>query len=181
MSETSKYRSLTSLHCRDLNGVPLTVLDVASQGDPVVPWAWQLDLPEAEFHHYSGGQTRKNRGIQLSGHADKLPVDDQSLDVVYASHVLEDFKRDDWPKILSEWKRVLKINGKLIILVPEVTLWNYAIQVLGQCPNCSHATPEPHVGEITKYATPLGLKTIEERLTECHPHDYTIIYVGQRV
>jgi hypothetical protein len=51
MSETSKYRHLTEPYCRDGAGRPLTVLDVASQGDPVVTWAWQLDLPEAEFHH----------------------------------------------------------------------------------------------------------------------------------
>lgn len=179
MSETAKYRIQTTKYCYDATGTPVTVLDVASQGDPVVPWAWQLDLPPSEFRHYSNGQEPK--GIQLAGFAHKLPVADATLDVVYSSHLIEDFSREEWLKVFREWHRVLRPLGRMVILVPEVTRWRYAIEVLGQCPNCSHHAPEPHVGEISHYATPIGFRTIEDRLTEAYPHDYTIIYVGEKV
>lgn len=176
MSETSRYRSLTSLHCRDLNGVPLTVLDVASQGDPVVPWAWQLDLPPEEFKHYSGG--RDPVGIQLAGHADKLPVASNSLDVLYSSHFLED--NLDWRPFLREWTRVVKRGGKIIILLPDKERWDYAVQHLKQPVNCAHKH-EAYVGELSSYAAEMGWRVIEDRLTECHPNDYNILFVAVKV
>jgi SAM-dependent methyltransferase len=178
MSETARYRHLTEPYCKDGAGRPLTVLDVASQGDPVVTWAWQLDLPEAEFAHYSGGQTRKGRGIQLSGHAHKLPVDDNTLDVLYSSHFLEDTL--DWRPILHEWTRVVKKGGKLIILIPDKARWNYAVLHLKQPVNCSHRH-EGYPGELSTYAKEMGWKVIEDRLTECHPHDYNILFVCEKL
>ncbi len=43
-SETAKYRHLTAEYCFQ-NDMPAVGVDIASQGDPVVPWAIQLDLP----------------------------------------------------------------------------------------------------------------------------------------
>jgi SAM-dependent methyltransferase len=178
MSETAKYRTLTEGYCRDGAGRPLTVLDVASQGDPVVTWAWQLDLPEAEFHHYSGGQTRKGRGIQLSGFATRLPVDDNSLDVLYSSHFIEDVL--DWQPVLREWTRVVKPGGKLIILLPDKERWNYAVQHLKQPVNCAHKH-ESYPGELSTYAKEMGWQVIEDRLTKLHPNDYNILFVATKL
>lgn len=44
---------------------------------------------------------------------------DKSVDLIYACHVLEHFKRNDTQKILKEWARVLKINGTIRISVPD--------------------------------------------------------------
>ena len=38
----------------------------------------------------------------------KLPYEDESVDLIYASHVLEYFDREEVVDILSEWTRVLK-------------------------------------------------------------------------
>jgi predicted SAM-dependent methyltransferase len=48
-----------------------------------------------------------------------LPFDDQSCDLVYASHLLEYFDRGDVVGVINEWKRVLKTNGILRIAVPD--------------------------------------------------------------
>lgn len=133
-----------------------------------------LDLPKPEFDAYCGGAPSKGP-IQLRGHADKLPFDDASLDAVYVSHYCEDVPQSKWPELFGEWKRVLKPGGYMIILVPEVERWNYAIRVLGQCPNCSHSAPEPSVGDLSRVALKLGLEIIEERLTDCYEHDYSIL------
>ncbi len=48
---------------------------------------------------------------------------DQSVEAIYASHVLEHFHyqlNDELIKTLSEWYRVLKPGGKLLISVPDL-------------------------------------------------------------
>jgi len=46
-----------------------------------------------------------------------LPFRDESVDLIYASHILEHMK-DCRP--LEEWHRVLKIGGRLIVAVPDI-------------------------------------------------------------
>lgn len=168
-SETAKYRHLTAPHCAGVT------VDLASQGDPVVPWAISFDLPEAEYLRYSGGRQPPNP-IPLRGHADQLPFVEGSIDTLYSSHLLEDYF--DWTPILREWVRVVRPGGKLVILVPDKKLWNEAI-ARGQPPNCQHRH-ESHPGELTTYAAALGLEVLEDRLTACYPGDYTILFVARK-
>jgi SAM-dependent methyltransferase len=170
-SETSKYLSLTVPYCKGCG------IDIASQGSPVVPWAWQLDLPPDEFAHYNAGGSLRGP-IQLRGHAHALPVESGSLDFCYSSHLLEDYPQERWPEIMREWSRVLKSNGYLIILVPERERWNAAI-ARGQTPNCSHAGPEPLVGDMSKAATAVGLRVVIDQMTDLWPADYSILGVFQ--
>ncbi|BFM49639.1 methyltransferase domain-containing protein [Marinomonas sp. THO17] len=44
---------------------------------------------------------------------------DNSVDLIYASHVLEHFGRNEYKKVLMEWFRVLKPNGILRVAVPD--------------------------------------------------------------
>lgn len=50
---------------------------------------------------------------------ENLPFDDKSVDVIYASHVLSYFDREEAFLLLKEWNRVLKIGGILRIAVPD--------------------------------------------------------------
>jgi len=169
ISETSKYRHLTVPHCQGCG------VDVASQGDPVVPWAMNFELPEKEFAYYNSGN--KPRGpIQLSGFANALPFNNDSLDFVYSSHLLEDFA--DWTPLLKEWVRVLKPGGKLIVLIPDRELWVAACEK-GQPPNDAHRH-EGKPGELSTYAEALGLKVLEDRLTNVFEGDYSILFVAQK-
>lgn len=179
MSETARYRQLTTKYCYRPDGQPGCGVDIASQGDSVVPWAMGFDLPKDEFNRYCGGAPAKG-DIQLRGCADNLPFDDNSLDFVYSSHLLEDYPRILWPHMMGEWKRVLKVGGFLIILVPEVERWTYAIRG-GQVDNNSHSKPEPSVGDMSKTAKELGMEIIEERLTDCFEHDYSILGVFKKL
>lgn len=169
-SETAKYRHLTTEHCVGCG------VDIASQGDPVVPWAMQLDLPPEEFAYYNSNHAPQGP-IQLRGHADKLPFDSDSLDFVYSSHLLEDFA--DWEPILKEWVRVLKPGGKLIVLIPDRELWVKAC-ANGQPPNDFHRH-EGYLGELSTYAERLGVKVLADCLTACYEGDYTILFVAQKL
>jgi len=44
---------------------------------------------------------------------------DSSVDLIYASHVIEYFDRDEVVSVLSEWKRVLKPKGVIRLAVPD--------------------------------------------------------------
>ena len=54
----------------------------------------------------------------------QLPFEDNSVDLIYASHLLEYFDREEAVKVLSEWRRVLKYppggpGGVLRLAVPD--------------------------------------------------------------
>jgi predicted SAM-dependent methyltransferase len=54
-----------------------------------------------------------------SHNIEKLDYRDKSVDLIYASHVIEYFDRREILSVLKEWKRVLKIDGVLRIAVPD--------------------------------------------------------------
>lgn len=176
MSETSRYRSLTRKYCLRQDGEPGCGVDLASGGDPVVPWAWQLELPHDRYAYYNAGHPVRGP-IQLRAdaftHAASEP---ESLDFVYSSHLLEDTAQSDWPRILGFWSSMLKPGGYLIILTPERNLWAAAL-ARGQTPNCSHSGPEPLVGDVGNAGIAAGLEVVEDRLTALDQNDYTILTV----
>lgn len=176
--EVEKYRHLIAHYCYK-DERPGVGAEIASQGITCVPWAISYDLPEKEFMHYSGGHAPKGP-IHLRGHANKLPFESDSLDFLCSSHYAEDLPRSAWPALFGEWKRVLKAGGYMIVLVPEVGLWAAYLAAGGPC-NCSHNSPEPSLGDMSKVATELGMEVVEERLTNCYQGDYSILGVFKRV
>lgn len=177
-SEVEKYQGLFWKYCL-WEGMPTCGVDLACGGKPGVPWAIPFDLSKEEYARYNSNYAPRGP-IALTGHADKLPFEDDSLGFIICSHWLEDTGQHEWPMIFTEWKRCLRHGGNLIVLVPEVVRWNYAIRELGQCPNCSHSAPEPSVGDMSRVAVAIGFDVIEERLTELEKHDYSILGVFRK-
>ena len=54
-----------------------------------------------------------------SHNIEKLPFEDGSCSDIYASHVLEYFDGEQVVDVLTEWYRVLDVNGVLRIAVPD--------------------------------------------------------------
>jgi SAM-dependent methyltransferase len=50
----------------------------------------------------------------------RLPFEDGSAELVYASHVLEHLPTARVPDVLSEWRRVLADGGQLLVAVPDL-------------------------------------------------------------
>lgn len=48
-----------------------------------------------------------------------LPFEDNSVDLIYSSHVIEYFDRTEVVDVLKKWHRVLKPNGTLRLAVPN--------------------------------------------------------------
>lgn len=170
MSESKKFLHLFVEH---LTGCGV---DLGSQGDPVIPTAIGLDLPNDEFLRYNGGHSPRGP-IQLRGHAEKLPFDDKSLDYVFSSNLLEDYQY--WGPVLKEWVRVLKLGGKLVILVPDRERWKLAME-RGQLGNPAHQH-EGRVGELSTYAENLGLEVIQDSLADPEGVDYNVVFIAQKL
>jgi predicted SAM-dependent methyltransferase len=49
-----------------------------------------------------------------------LMWDDNTVDNIYASHVVEHFSRDEWELVRKEWARVLKPGGCIEIRCPDI-------------------------------------------------------------
>lgn len=166
MSESDKHRHLVTEFTKG-NGV-----DLGSSGEPIVPWAIQVDLPDKEYHTYN--ITRPEAAIHWRGYAQSLPFKDETLDFVHASHLLEDFP--DWWPLLREWNRVLKPGGFMIISVPDHDRFRAAVK-RGQGDNLSHKH-ESKVSEVASFLKPYA--TIFDGFVNDDPLEYSLLYVGQK-
>lgn len=169
MTESCKYRHLVVGY---LSG---DGLDVGCGQEVVVPNAIGFDLPDGLYSDYVGQPIMS--AALLHGSADSLPFKDGTLDFVYSSHLLEDFS--DWMPLLREWTRVLKIDGRLVIIIPDAILFGQAVNA-GQPPNCNHKH-EGTVGELTQSVRGLPLEVLEDRLTSLTVTDYSILFVAKKV
>lgn len=76
-------------------------------GERYLPGYRHLD--EREFPH-----------VDYIGRAEKLSAfDDNSIEEIYACHILEHFPRSEVTNVLKEWYRVICPNGLLRIAVPD--------------------------------------------------------------
>lgn len=60
-----------------------------------------------------------HEGVDIVSDVSDLPVEDNSVDEIYASHILEHFPHRKTLEVLDEWHRVLKPGGELKIAVPD--------------------------------------------------------------
>ena len=74
-----------------------------------------------EWIHIDGGDYPHLHSKDIA----KLPFEDESVDLIYSSHVIEYFDREEIVQILREWNRVLKTNGVLRIAVPNFQAMAY--------------------------------------------------------
>ena len=159
VSETSRCRESLSRFCVG-DG-----MDIGFGGDPIVPHAICMDLPDPYARYEDHVQ-------HLHGTADKLGwFRDGVLDWVYSSHVLEDF--EDTGKVLAEWIRVVKPGGHVVLYLPDEQTYRAHCRRQGKPPNAHHV--HEHFGlpymkeilsrradvEIVHEAFPVGIYSFE--------------------
>lgn len=76
--------------------------------------------------------------------ARKIPLPDNSVDEILAQHVIEHFPWSETNKILKEWYRVLKPNGIIKIICPDL---DYILRVYLSLDNAFLDTWEKEIDE----------------------------------
>jgi len=68
-----------------------------------------------------GVDIRDLPGVDYRCDLRKLPFRTGEFDIVYSSHTLEHFPRDQYQDVLKEWVRILKPAGELRLVLPNLT------------------------------------------------------------
>jgi len=71
---------------------------------------------------------RKEVNPDIVANAKNIPVEKNSIDLIYSSHLLEHISRLEIYDVLKHWWQLLKDGGKLYIIVPDLEV--AAIEVL---------------------------------------------------
>ena len=87
----------------------------------------------------------------LNIECEKLPFENETVDIVIVNQILEHCKEVFW--IFHEISRVLKVNGVVIIGVPNLaSLHNRILLLLGKQPSCININ-SAHIRGFTYYGT----------------------------
>lgn len=129
--------------------------ELASRGASVYP----LDIIEACVKRRAPG----THGVV--GDLFHLPFGDGVFDCVFNSGVMEHFEAEDFARGMREMARVLKPGGKLLVLVPSERGRFYVAgkRRLESAGRWEYGKEIPQ-GSLARYAQPLGLSCLEERL-----------------
>jgi predicted SAM-dependent methyltransferase len=144
-SETSKCRPRLEKFCRGCG------LDLGPGGDPINAAAIRVDL--ADPYALVGALAP-----QLVGDASRLHwFHDGVLDYVYSSHLLEDFT--DTEAVLTEWLRVLKPGGHLILFCPDEQVFRGHCARTGQPYNKNHKIADFSLARVKEVLKRLRYRT----------------------
>jgi predicted SAM-dependent methyltransferase len=141
-SETSKCRARLAPFCTGYGA------DLGFGGDSITPSAIRVDSPSP--YAKTGADA-----IQLGGDAARLHwFQDEVLDYLYSSHLLEDFA--DTESVLREWLRVLKPGGRLIIFCPDEPLYREHCRRTGQMYNENHKHADFSLAKVKSLLNRIG-------------------------
>lgn len=170
MAETEKHAATVAPYVTGKN-----TLDIGGSGWPICKTAIQLDLPEEAYRNYNNS-TRGDSPIHLRGDCrDLFWFKDGVLDVVHSSHVLEDFRFEDWGAVLREWTRVIKPNGIIIIACPSHSRFRFRVSQ-GQGNNCAHKF-EPELTDLPKWFSTWQI--VHNDYTS--PEDYSMLFIARKL
>jgi len=114
----------------------------------------------------------EGKGVDLVCNILNLPFEDNSVDECYAGHIIEHLTMSEARKGLKEWLRVLKIGGKIGIVVPEKHLTSKKMLIGDKFPNEPYR--EHHSfwdGKMLKEeAKKAGFEDIETMNIDTYPH-----------
>lgn len=144
MSETAEARKTLSPFCEGLG------IDIGFGGDPINKNSITFDLPNP----YTKGKVKQI----LQGNCKSLNfICDEVFDYVYSSHVLEDFTYQELPKIIKEWRRILKVGGFLVINCPDQQRFLSHCKKTGQSINYNHKESDFSLQTFTAIVEKTGM------------------------
>jgi SAM-dependent methyltransferase len=138
-----------------LAGAPDPVLKLSYRFSTVQQWYSQSEYLDILNHHI----------FIFHNLAYGIPLSDDSVELIYTSHLLEHLFRDDAIQLLSECWRVLKSGGRIRICVPDLA-HVMALYNLGQKRKAlSYFFADSHVGALGRHQYLYDFETLNELLT----------------
>lgn len=166
-SETAKHREVLLPFCEGYG------VDIGFGGDPIAAHAIRMDFPQPYANTGSAP-------VQLGGDCRHLRwFNDGALDYVYSSHVLEDFSESETGPVMSEWTRVLKVGGQLILLLPDQQRYLRHCERTGHPRNDHHSIEQFSLDYLRGVARRLG--DLEEVAAFPELGDYSFGVVFRRI
>jgi len=139
-----------------------------------------VHVDEADFDH-----------IDYRTDVRSLPMfDDDSVDEIYASHLLEYFDRVEVCDVLAEWGRVLRPGGILRLAVPDFAALVQVYRDAGTMESVIGPLygrwPVPGTDMVVYHRTVYDQKSLTEVLQangfdECHLWDWREVFVGENL
>ena len=170
--ETSKFRHIFLPYCLG-DG-----LDIGYGTDPITKTAITIDDTSSWLPPYENSVAyREMTGLNLKGDARNLRwFKDGKFDYVYSSHTLEDF--EDKESLLTEWLRVLKIGGYLMLLLPDEQRYRLFEKTLNPC----HKDADFSLVKLRPLLLKLGLEIVLEQDRLQHKDgDYNFAIVARKI
>jgi predicted SAM-dependent methyltransferase len=100
----------------------------------------------------------------------QLPFEDETVDELYASHLLEHF--DYREPVLEEWHRVLKLGGNITLIVPDLVGTWYSWKA-----GFSWGSPDLQLIDLAYMnATVFGAKILSDKFVETS-HDHKQVFI----
>lgn len=90
-------------------------LDVGCGDRRADPCLLGVDHHNGDWHDIDGNPRHSTADVVAD--ACKLPYDDGTVDFIVSTHLLEHFA--DPRKVLKEWLRVLRVGGRIALVVPD--------------------------------------------------------------
>jgi len=131
----------------------LDIIDIGCGPCPLTDFCdtFEIAIP------YSGEPIRE---ITFIGNAEFIDeIVDKKYDVVYSSHLLEDFEEEKTVQILKRWSSLLKdMDSLLILLLPDQKRYRKCCEENGSVPNQSHKMEDFNLNYISNCCSVSNLK-----------------------
>ncbi|MEN6622572.1 MAG: methyltransferase domain-containing protein [Smithella sp.] len=164
-SETSKVRHLVNSYCIGKG------CDIGFGGDKIIKENCD-GIDYAKPYAYTG-KDKVDIACDLS--KEKIPVDDNTYDYVYSSHLIEDFP--DIKSLLIEFIRILKSSGNLILVFPDQAVYAAHCIKTGQPLNPQHVHANMGLKLMTDYLKEIESIRAEHLFSSDRKIDYNVVMV----
>lgn len=180
MGETSKFRYFISSLIKSLYNDKkqlelIKILDVGCGGDPLYEWCDKFDL----LFPYT---TDCVKNLTYTGDAKQLDeFVPNKYDILYSSHLLEDFAENQTVDVLTKWAKLINDKGYLFLLLPDQQRYVEHCKRKREQPNIHHQIPHFGLDYVIDCITQVkGLVPIYNK-TFFEDGDYNFIVIAMKL
>ncbi len=178
VSETGRHREIIIHQIEKYFGTleKLNGIDIGFGGDPILPNSICMD----QYEKYTTNVIQ-TANQNLYGDATNLFwFKDNCLDYVYSAHVLEDFDPSKTYNVFSEWLRIVKQNGLLILDLPNEKKYREVCASRGYRSNPRHQILDMSIDYMKELTKDFNIELIHTQ-DELPPDGYSFLMIWRKL